>query len=44
MRLINRSVRIQDWVVHNPINEVVNYGSNRIVPTETLVERRLAGF
>jgi hypothetical protein len=44
MRLINGSVGIQDRVVHNPINEGVNYGSNRIDATETLVERRLAGF
>src|SRR5262249_8134991 len=43
MRLVNGSVRIQDWVVHNPIDEVVNYGSNRVNATETLVERRLAG-
>jgi hypothetical protein len=43
MRLVNGSVRIQDRVVHNPINEVV-YGSNRIDATKTLVERRLAGF
>src|SRR5262249_9979600 len=44
MRLINGSVRIQDRVVHNPINEVVNYGSNRIDAAETLVERGLAGY
>src|SRR5262249_34764781 len=43
MRFVNGSVRIQDWIVHNPINEVVNYGSNRIDATESLVERRLAG-
>jgi hypothetical protein len=33
MRLVNGSVRIQDRVVHNPINEVVHYGSNRIDAT-----------
>jgi hypothetical protein len=44
MRLVNGSVCIQDWVVHNPINEVVNYRSNRIDATEALVERRLAAL
>ena len=44
MRLVNGSVRIQDWVVHNPINEVVDYGSNRVDATEALVERRLAAL
>jgi hypothetical protein len=29
MRLANGSVRIQDWA--NPIDEVVNYGSNRVL-------------
>jgi hypothetical protein len=43
MCLVNGSVRIQDWVVHNPIDEIVNNGSNRIDATETLVERGLAG-
>jgi hypothetical protein len=43
MRLVNGSVRIQDWGVHNPIDEVVNYGSNRVDATESLVERGLAG-
>src|SRR5262245_64247854 len=43
MRLVNGSVRIQDGVVHNSINEIVNYGSNGIDATETLVERGLAG-
>ena len=32
MRFVNRSVRIQDRVVHNPINEVVDHGGNRIDP------------
>jgi hypothetical protein len=27
MRFVNGGVRIQDWVVHDPINEVVNYCS-----------------
>src|SRR5262249_34529462 len=44
MRLINGSVRIQDRIVHNPINAVVNYGSNRIDAAETLVERGLARY
>jgi len=44
MRLVNGSVCIQDWVVHNPINEVVDYGSNRVDATEALVERRLAAL
>src|SRR6478672_6938514 len=43
MRFVNRSVRIQDQVVHNPINEVVDHGGNRIDPAETVIERRLAG-
>jgi hypothetical protein len=43
MRLVNGSVRIQDWIVHDPINEVINYGSNRIDAAEPLVERGLAG-
>jgi hypothetical protein len=43
MRFVNGSVGIQDWVVHDPINEVINHGSNRIDATETLIERRL-GF
>jgi hypothetical protein len=34
---------IQDWVVHHPINKVINHRSNRIDTTETLIERRLAG-
>jgi hypothetical protein len=42
MRLVNGSIRIQDWVVHDPINEVVNDGSNRIDAAETLIERRLS--
>jgi hypothetical protein len=41
MRFVNGSVRIQDWVVHNPINKVVNHGSNRIDAAKTLIERRL---
>jgi hypothetical protein len=36
MCLVNGSIRIQDWVVHDPINEVVNDGSNRIDAAETL--------
>jgi hypothetical protein len=38
MRFVNRSVRIQDRVVHNPINEVVDHGGNRIDPAETVIE------
>src|SRR5260370_39724333 len=44
MRLVNGSVRVQNWAVHNPINEVVNYGSNRIDPTETVVARGFCNF
>src|SRR5262249_35843643 len=44
MSLDNGIVCIQDWVVQNPINEVVNYRSNRIDAAEALVERRLAAF
>src|SRR5262249_26604443 len=44
MCLVNGSVRLQDRGVHNPINEVINYGSDRIDATETLVERGLAGL
>src|SRR5262249_31722362 len=41
MCFVNGRVCIQDWIVHNPINKVVNYGSNRIDATKTLIKRRL---
>src|SRR5262249_51116598 len=44
MRFINGCVCIQDRVAHNPINEVVHYGGNRVDATERLVERGLAGL
>src|SRR5215468_5548242 len=44
MRFINGCVCIQDRVAHNPINEVVHYGGNRVDATEPLVERGLAGL
>src|SRR5262249_24894390 len=44
MRLVNGSVCIQDWVVHNRINEVIDYGSNRVDATKALVERRLTAL
>src|SRR5260370_36765767 len=39
MRLVNGSVRVQNWDVHNPINEFANNGSNRIHPPATVGER-----
>src|SRR5262249_44039244 len=41
MCFVNGRGCIQDWIVHNPINKVVNYGSNRIDATKTLIKRRL---
>ncbi len=38
MRFANGGVRIQDRVVHNPVNEVIHYGGNGINPAETVIE------
>jgi hypothetical protein len=40
MRFLNGGIRIQDRVPHDPINGVVQDGSNRIDPAKTIVEGR----
>ena len=41
MRFIDGRVRIQDRVMHDPINEVVHHGSDRIDAAKTIIERWL---
>jgi hypothetical protein len=43
MRFVNGGVRIQDRVVHNPINEIIDHGGDRVDPAETVIEHGLAG-
>jgi len=36
MRIVDGGVRIQDGVVHDPVNEVVHHGSDGIDSAETI--------